>query len=281
MGKPMIDDSQTEEREYAELYNLDAAQLAWRRRKIAELKSAELFKQEYPANAAEAFQMSGHDSFIPSALIARARKASVEASGPLVIGFDAAWMGDDRHAMALRRGRRLLEVRTRARLDTMAAAGWLKQVIDTDKPVRLFIDVGGVGAGVYDRLREWGEPYATIVGAVSFGSAPLEPPPADEQGRPCGGPANRRAEIWMRSKEWLEDSAGVQVPDSDSLQADACGPSYRYDSHTRVLLERKEDMRRRGVPSPDEWDAVALTFAEPVAAQNFRRPLSYAPICIV
>jgi hypothetical protein len=52
--------------------------------------------------------------------------------------------------------------------------------------------------------------------------------------------------MWMRSKEWLEDAAGVQIPDSDTLHADACGPSYRYDSHTRLVLERKEDMRRRG-----------------------------------
>ena len=56
----------------------------------------------------------------------------------------------------------------------------------------------------------------------------------------------------------------MQIPDSDSLQADACGPSYKYDSLTRLQIEKKEDMRRRGVPSPDEWDAVALTFAEPV-----------------
>ena len=81
----------------------------------------------------------------------------------------------------------------------------------------------------------------------------------------------------MRSKQWLEDPAGAQLPDSDSLQADACGPSYRYDSNTRLVLESKEDMRRCGVPSPDEWDAVALTFAEPVApsATNFRRKLVY------
>jgi hypothetical protein len=88
---------------------------------------------------------------------------------------------------------------------------------------------------------------------------------------------NRRAEMWMRSKAWLGDPAGAQIPDSDSLQADGCGPSYRYDSHTRLVLESKEDMRRRGQQSPDEWDAVALTFAEPVAPgpANFHRKLVY------
>jgi hypothetical protein len=64
--------------------------------------------------------------------------------------------------------------------------------------------------------------------------------------------------MWMRSKEWLEEPAGVSVPDSDSLQADACGPGYKYDSLNQVILERKEDMRARGVGTPDEWDAVAL-----------------------
>jgi hypothetical protein len=89
--------------------------------------------------------------------------------------------------------------------------------------------------------------------------------------------------VWGKSKEWLELPGGVQIPDSDALQADACGPGYRYDSLTRLVLEKKEDMRRRGAKSPDEWDAVALTFAKPVAApapkkpSNFHRKLVYPP----
>ena len=81
----------------------------------------------------------------------------------------------------------------------------------------------------------------------------------------------------MKSKEWLEDVAGVQIPDSDNLQADACGPGYKYDSHTRLQLESKDQMRARGVSSPDEWDAVALSFAEPVSAtpSNLNRVIEY------
>lgn len=252
-----------EEREYAELYGLDLEQIVWRRAKIVELKDPTLFKQEYPATAAEAFQMSGHDSYIPPALVAKARKTVCEPSGPLVIGFDPAWMGTDRASMAFRRGRCVIDVVSKSKLDTMQAAGWAKQVLDGNDVARMFIDVGGVGAGVYDRLREMG--YERVVRAVNFGSAPLEPPPLDDRGKPSGGPLNRRAEMWMKSKEWLEDPAGAEIPDSDSLQADACGPSYKWDSNTRLVLEKKEDMRRRDVPSPDEWDAVALTFAEPVA----------------
>ena len=59
----------------------------------------------------------------------------------------------------------------------------------------------------------------------------------------------------MASRAWLEDPAGAALPDDDALQADACGPTYRYDSNTRLVIEKKEDMRRRGVPSPDLWDA--------------------------
>jgi hypothetical protein len=263
-----------EEREYAALYGLDDAQVAWRRAKIAQLKDPALFRQEYPASAAEAFQQSGHDSFIAAALVARARKATCEASGPLVIGFDPAWLGEDRHAMAWRRGRRIEKIEARAKLDTMAAAGWLKQVIEKDKPKRAFIDVGGVGAGIFDRLREMG--FGDIVRAVNFGSGPLEPPPLDEHGSPSGGPLNRRAEMWLKSREWLEDPAGAAIPDRDSLQADACGPTYTYDSNSRLKLESKDHMRARGVRSPDEWDAVALTFAEPVGAgAGFGRKIVY------
>jgi hypothetical protein len=263
-----------EEREYARLYDLDNDQLAWRRAKIIQLKDPSLFKQEYPATAAEAFQMSGHDSYIPPALIAAARKNTFDGNGPLVIGYDPNWKGDDRASMAWRRGRRVEKVESRMKLDTMQQAGWLKSVLDKDKPKRLFIDVGGVGAGVYDRLVEMG--YGDIVRPINFGSSPFEPQPVDVDGKPQGGPANRRAEMWMKSKEWLEDPAGANVPDSDALQADACGPAYSYDSSSRVLLESKEHMRSRGVVSPDEWDAIALTFAEPVASDaGFSRKIDY------
>lgn len=248
-----------EEREYQEAYGLTLEQIAWRRVKIAELKDPLLFKQEYPATAAEAFQMTGHDSYIKPENVVKARKATCQESGPLIIGVDPARFGDDRFSVAWRRGRKLRKVESKTKIDTMEGSGWIKRIIDTEKPAKVFIDVGGLGAGVYDRLKEWGGVYEDIVKAVNFGGNPIEPEPP--QG---GGPRNRRAEMWMKSKEWLEDEAGADIPDSDSLQADACGPSYKYDSNSRVLIESKEDMRRRGVRSPDDWDAVVLTFAEPV-----------------
>lgn len=255
-------DLNEEEIEYKTAHGLSDEQMAWRRNKIAELKDPLLFKQEYPATAAEAFQMSGHDSFIRPEIVMRARKAKCEAAGPLIIGYDPNWKGKDRAALAMRKGRKVTKIECRNSLDTMQQVGWLKQVIDTEKPARVFIDVGGPGPGIYDRLVEMG--YAAIVRPVNFGSAPLEPTQTDEHGRPLGGYVNRRAEMWGKSRDWLEDVGGADIPDADVLQADACGPTYKYDSLSRVQLESKDEMRRRKVRSPDEWDAVALTFAEPV-----------------
>jgi hypothetical protein len=252
-----------EEAEYAEAHKLDLEQMAWRRAKIVELGDELLFKQEYPATAAEAFQLTGHDSYISAASVLKARKTECEGLGPLVIGADPARYGDDRFSLAWRSGRKVSKIENKSKISTVEGANWIKSVIDTDKPDRVFIDVGGIGGGVVDILKSWGEPYASLVKAINFGGEPQDTYPKN-----TGGPRNRRAEMWMRSKDWLNDVAGADLPDLDSLQADACAPKYKYDMNGLLLLESKEDMRKRGVRSPDDWDAVALTFAEPVAPKK-------------
>ena len=261
-----------EEQEYAAAYGLDAEQVAWRRNKIADLKDETLFKQEYPANAAEAFQMSGHDGFIKPADVVRARKADLEGIGPLVIGADPSRFGNDRFALSWRQGRKVRKVESKSKLDVVAGANWLKQVIDTDKPARVFIDVGGVGAGVYDLLNSWGyavgatDASKAVCVPIDFAGSPQQSEIVLPSGETRPGPYNRRAEMWMRSRDWLNEPGGADIPDLDSLQADACGPSYHYNANSYLLLESKEHMREvRKLRSPDEWDAVALTFAEPVA----------------
>lgn len=255
-----------EEAEYARLYGLDLEQMCWRRAKILELKDPVLFKQEYPASAAEAFQFSGHDSFIKPEDVVRARKNAVEGIGPLVIGADPARFGDDRFSLAWRRGRQVTKVVSRNKVGTVEGANWIKQIIDVDKPDRVFIDLGGVGAGTFDILIAWGEPYDKIVVGINFGGSPQNPIEYLEDGTERPGPKNRRAEIWKRSNDWLCQEAGVDIPDEDSIQADACAPGYHYDIDQRLQLESKEHLRARNVRSPDEWDAIALTFAEPVKA---------------
>jgi hypothetical protein len=261
-----------DEQAYAAAHDLTPEQMAWRRAKIAELKDPLLFKQEYPATAAEAFQITGHDSFISAESVLTARKNTCEPFGPLIIGADPAREGDDRFSLAWRRGRKLLKVESRSKIDTVDGANWIRSVIDADRPARVFVDVGGVGGGVVDILRSWGKPYSDLIRPVNFGSAPFAVQPKDRDGRQLAGPKNRRAEMWGNSKEWLDQEGGADIPDLDSLQSDACAPGYSYDVNQRLQLESKPDMKRRGVRSPDEWDAVALTFAEPVAERPVVKP---------
>lgn len=253
-----------EEIECMEQHGLDLEQMVWRRAKIQELKDLALFKQEYPATAAEAFEFSGQDSFIKPDQVVRARKAKLDGIGPLVIGADPARFGDDRFSLAWRRGRKVFKIESRQKVGTVEGANWIKQVIDTDNPARVFIDLGGVGAGTFDILQSWGEPYDAVVVGINFGGEPQESVRYLPGGGKEPGPRNRRVEMWERSRDWLDAPGGADIPDLNSLHADACGPGYTYDMNQRLLLESKEHMRARGIRSPDEWDAVALTFAEPV-----------------
>src|SRR5437763_10487509 len=104
-------------------------------------------------------------------LVARARKARHAPSGPLVIGFDPAWKGGDRHSMAWRQGRVVTRIVSRRGLDTMEAAGWAKQVIDAERPQKFFIDIGGVGAGRRSTSTA-GRAAARSTGARNCGCAP-------------------------------------------------------------------------------------------------------------
>lgn len=269
------------EQEYADLHGVDLEQMVWCRAKRIELKDPLLFMQEYPATAAEAFQSTGHDSFIKAADVLKARKATCEAHGPLILGADPARFGNDGFSLSWRRGRKVIKTETRHKLDVVAGAGWIKQVIDTDHPAKVFVDVGGLGAGTVDILHSWGGVYLEKVVGVNFGSEPLAPQVVLADGTRNAGHRNRRSEMWDASNDWLKDEGGADLPDDDRLQADACGPGYSYDMYQRLQLESKEHMRARGVRSPDAWDATVLTFAEPVfdatheAPRERRRPASW------
>jgi hypothetical protein len=252
-----------EESKLAELHGLDPEQIAWRRAKISQLGSEEYFSQEYPLLPSEAFISSTFDSFIPADLVLRARRERIEPYGGLILGIDPAGLGPDRTAIAYRQGHCITKIESRRGLDTMETTGWIAQIIREQKPVRVNIDVGGLGVGIYDRLIEQGH-SRSLVNAVNFGSKPVEPPPIDETGRPGGGPANRRSELWSNMKKALEGR--LQIPDRDSLQADLVSTGYKYQSDGRLLLEAKADMRKRGIPSPDEADAMALCFCDPLGS---------------
>jgi hypothetical protein len=248
-------DVTNEESELIELYSLSHEQLNWRRNKIIEFSVSgvdgeKAFKQEYPCNSTEVFQLTGDDSYIDSTSVMRARRCVADGVGPLIISCDPARYGDDRTSILRRRGRYAFGLESYTKKDTMEVVGILHQIILKERPYRMIVDIGGLGSGIYDRLREMG--HGEIVVGCNAGSKPLNSQKY----------YNKRSEMWGELKEWLNDEP-CQIPDSDSLHADLCGLKYKYDSNSRLRMESKEDAKKRGVRSPDEADALCLTFALP------------------
>ena len=164
----------------------------------------------------------------------KARREVVEPYGDLIVGVDPASATGDRSAIAWRRGHCITKVKGFRGLDLMQLTGLIGKIIKEDKPARVALDVGGLGIGVYDRLRELGHTRSLIV-PVNFGSKAVELPSLGEAGIPAIAYANRRAEIWANMRAALEEGR-FQIPDDEALQADlvSCGYSYRSDG--RLLL---------------------------------------------
>lgn len=263
------------EEEYRDLYKLTMGQMAWRRAKMAELRDPLLFRREYPATAQDAWTAPpGHEPYIDSLLVLRARKRQTEGVGPLIIGVDPASGGGDRFAMAHRRGMRTERVEWRNKLNHEEAVAWCRDVIDTFKPARMNIDAGNIGANIVTSLKNISPYYANIVRGVNFGGVSQH-----RLARPkVPGPYNRRAEMYARGKEWLEMPEGARLPDEGSLQNDICAPKQKPRLDNFFELESKQQMQARGIRSPDLADAWALTFAfkeffeswhEPKGAPNY------------
>lgn len=256
---------------YGKSYGLTLEQLYWAFNKNRDMASAVgepdtapcwKFKQEYPATAEEAFQTAGN-SFIRSEKVAAARKAKVVGAGPLIIGVDPA-RGGDKTGVVDRRGRRIggLICERWDEDDTMVLVGRIVALINKLRPDAVNIDVGGLGAPIYDRLVELG--WGRIVNPVNFGSSPLNIGPTGDELY-----VNRRAEMWDVMRAWYDTPGGVQVPDDDVFHADATSAVWgsqatRYGSNNELTLESKDKIRERLNFSPDLGDAAALTFAVPI-----------------
>lgn len=255
-----------EDLEYGKLYNLDPPQMMWRRLKINEMADERLFMKEYPSTPAEAFSVSDEAALIPFDIVTKARHGVAEAFGARVIGVDPARFGSDRTVIIIRQGRVAEILHVVQGKDTMQVVGLVLTFIGRYKPDAVFVDVGGLGAGIVDRFRELN---MKVVKGVNFGEKSLWPDKYE----------NKRAEMWAQMKDWLCDSAGVQIPDDDALQSDLCGIRYDYDSHGRLKLETKEEAKKRGIRSPDMGDAFALTWAMPVrkAATSDPKMKPYMP----
>lgn len=201
------------------------------------------------------FPTADDDVVIPLAWLESARKRDVETSDVLPAwGLDVARFGEDSSALAKRKGNRLLEpVKEWHNLDTMQLAGrvfneW-RDTPDALKPVAIFVDVIGLGAGVVDRLKEMELP---VVGVNVAESAS-----ADERFM------RQRDELWWKGREWFGARDCVIHDDDEALIAELTGPTYDYSSNGKIVVESKKDMKKRGIASPNKADAFLLTFAMP------------------
>ena len=215
------------------------------------------------------FPSEGDDQFIPVNLVddAMKRPRYKDETAPIVVGVDPARFGSDATVIAVRRGRDIIALKRHRGADTMEVAGYVIDAIEEYKPALVCIDEGGLGAGVVDRLKE--QRYK--VRGVNFGNK--------AQKQIMYG--NKRAEMWGAMREWLRDAS---IPDDRFLKTDLIGPMTKPDSKGTLFLESKKDMKSRGLASPDAADAIALTFAFPVASREYRgdridknRPRGYSP----
>lgn len=216
------------------------------------------------------FPLGDDDTIIPLYLADAAKGRDVEASPTTktVWGLDVARFGSDRSALAKRVGPIITEVETWKGLDLMQTVGRVKAQYDglmsADRPAEILVDVIGLGSGVHDRLRELGLPAR----AVNVSEAPA-----------FGNTYNNlRTELIFRFRGWLE-TRGSRLPNDGELIAELTSIRYSFGSNGKMKAESKDDMRRRGLRSPDKADAVFLTFAGDAATSlgaptgNWSKPI--------
>ena len=168
---------------------------------------------------------------------------------PKIIGLDPAWTGDDTLEIFLRQGLYSKHLRTIAKNDNdIQIANILANLEDEHHADAVFID-GGYGTGIVSAGRTMNRNWQL----VWFSEKPYD-----------NGYVNKRAEMWGLMKRWLKEGGGIE-PTDEVLYQDLIGLETVPRLDGKILLESKEDMKLRGIPSPNRGDALALTFAHPVA----------------
>ena len=180
-------------------------------------------------------------------------------SAAKVIGVDVARMGNDSSTCWIRQGlysNRLFSVNGS---DTVAIAQKLTAVINEQKPDAVHIDAGNTGAALVDLLHSWN--YKDVRG-VFFAAKP-----SDDRVH-----LNKRAEMWVKMRDWIKDGGMLprrESPAGRDLEPELTSLEYFYNSQGKIQLEAKKDMKARGLPSPDNADALALTFAYDVMPKAY------------
>jgi hypothetical protein len=196
---------------------------------------------EFPSQDAES--LFGVDE-IASAIN---RTVEVKEAFESKLGVDPARFGDDRTAFVIRKMEKVIFKEAYSQQDTMQIAGRTLALAKEYNilPDNIFVDVVGIGAGVVDRLKEQG----WNVNEINVGEKAQ-----DEEHY-----FNQRAELYAgKVKEWIKKADLTEDDDWYELS----NIKFKFTSTGKMQLEKKEDIKKRGLPSPDVADALALTFAE-------------------
>ena len=176
------------------------------------------------------------------------------AASPRILGVDVARFGSDASVIFKRQGVVSWPPTVIRKLDNMVLADQVAIQIREWQPDAVFIDIGN-GSGVVDRLRQ----LRFDVTEVAFAGASSDP-----------HYANKRMEMWAEMAKWLQD--GGAIPPDTMLQADLSAPTYGYTTGKGLkILESKDKIKERIGRSTDLADALALTFAAPVAPKLDQR----------
>lgn len=211
------------------------------------------FRQEYFNDP----DVGSFAAFIQSSLVRRGVEYVAQGfeTEAVVWGLDVARQGGDWSALVQRQGRKVTVVDRWHEPDSMRLASLVAGLWSTARPDMLFVDGGGVGGPVCDRLKQLIPREA--VAEINFGWK------ANDSAKY----ANKRAEMWGATKDAL--SVGLDIPDHKELVEELSFPEFAFTTKNQIILEKKEAMSSRGLHSPDHADALVLTYAEPVIK---RRP---------
>jgi hypothetical protein len=205
------------------------------------------------------FPRTGSCQLIPPELVAAARKNKAQGFErlPLIMACDVARFGDDQTVIGLRQGRKFQVLAKYRGLDTVQAAERIIHFRDEHSPDAVVVDGDGLGAGVIDQLQHRG--YSRGLFEFHGGERP----------RDCDMYFNRRSEVWGLMRDWFR-AGGAEIPDDPDLETDLTGPEYGFSSRNQIQLEKKEDLKKRGLASPDLGDCLAMTFAVDIACRSKR-----------
>jgi hypothetical protein len=206
------------------------------------------------------FPRSDDDTIIPMELLESAKNRDVvfNPDAEVVWGLDVARFGSDSSVLCKRKVNVVTDLTRWRNLDLMQLTGAVvAQYEGTDfkeRPSEILVDSIGLGAGVVDRLRELGLPARGINVSESpaLGQTYL----------------NLRAELWHKAKAWLE-KRDCKLPNNEDLIAELATVRYQFTSNGKIKIESKDDIRRRGMKSPDMADAFVLTFASDAAVASY------------